>query len=169
MKNNTNRFIELLILGLAVLVPLFTTGCDRNDLLKLYGSSRDTFMQTNTPQRQESFARHSAELLRQGRYDEVVHTLQPGVVGAKTHESLIAMHDILAEREPASIKVIDAQKSHDGDAEITDIVLDYEFPSVAKPTSGNTDLMPARWVFVTFEIRSRNAAPDGDLFRDRCY
>ena len=158
MKNNPNRFI-LFILGLAILVSLFTTGCDRNDLLKLYGYSRDTFMQTNAAQRQESLARRTAELLRQGRYDEVVHTLQPGIVDAKTHQSLIAMHDILAEREPASIKVIDAQKFQDGDAEITDIVLDYEFPSVSKATSGSTDVTPARWVFVTFKIRSRNAEP----------
>ncbi len=158
MKNNPNRLIKLLISGLAVLGSLFTTGCDRNDLLKLYGYSRDTFTQTNAAQRQESLARSTAELLRQGRYDEVVHTLQPRIVDAKTHQSLIAMHDILIDGVPGSIKIIDAQRFHDGDADISDIVLDYEFPSGAKATS-STDIRPARWVFVTFEIRSRNAEP----------
>ena len=165
MKSNPGRFIELLTLCLAVLVPLFTTGCDRNDLLKLYGYSRDTFMQTNAAQREESLARHTAELLRQGQYDKVVHSLQPDVVGAQTHQALIAIHDILAEREPASIKVVSAQKSHDGDTDITEIVLDYELPAVAKATSRSNDLVPAKWVFVTFEIRTRNAAELGLIDR----
>lgn len=160
MEKNPIRLVEFLTLCLAALVSLFATGCDRNDLFRLYGSSRDSFMQAKTPRRQECFAKHTAELLRQGRYDEVVLTLQPGVVGADTHQSLVAMHDIFAEGEPASIKVIDAQKFHDGDAEITEIMLDYEFPSAANETSGSTGRIPARWVFVTFEIRSSNAASD---------
>jgi hypothetical protein len=160
MKNNPIRFIECLTRCLAALALLLATGCDRDDILKLSGSSRESFMQEKTPQRQESLARHCAELLRQGRYDDVVHMLQPSVVEAKTRRSLIAMHDILTEREPVSVKVIDAQKFDDGDADITDIVLDYEFPSVAKPTSGSTDPMRARWVFLTVGIRSANGAPD---------
>lgn len=160
MKSNSIRFIELLTLCLAVLAPLFATGCDRDDLLKLYGSSRESFMQTSTPQRQESLARHMAELLRQGRYNDIVHSLQPDLVGPKTHQSLISMHDMLTDREPVSIKVIDAQKSYEGNAEITDIVLEYEVPSVANAASGSADRMPARWVFVTVGIRSTNAAPD---------
>lgn len=139
---------------------LLTTGCDRNDILKFYGYNRISFMQTNTPQRQESLARHCAELLRQGRYDDVVHTLRPDVVGAETHQSLVAIHDILAEREPVSIKVIDAQQFRDGDAQITNIVLDYEFPPVPKATIHGTVLLPARWVFATFTVRSTNAEPD---------
>jgi hypothetical protein len=81
-------------------------------------------------------------------------------VGAETHQSLIAIHDILAVNKPASIKVIDAQQFRDGDAQITDIVLDYEYPPVPKATIRGTVLLPARWVFATFTIRSKSAVPD---------
>ena len=112
-------------------------------------------MRSNTPLRQESIAWHCADLLREGRYSDVIQLLQPGVVGAETRQSLTAIHDILTEREPVSVKVIDAQKFRgEGDVEITNIVLDYEFPSTVKKTSGDTELRPAKWVFVTFSIRS---------------
>ncbi len=160
MKKNPTRFIELLTPWLAVLVLLSATSCDRNDLLKLSGRSRDTFMQTNAAQRQEILARNSAEALRQGRYDEVVISLKPDIVGAQTRQSLIAMHDLLTGQEPASIKVIGARKFQEGDAEITEIVLDYEFQSMAKAASGSIVPMPARWVFLTFGVRSSESAPD---------
>jgi len=112
-------------------------------------------MRSNTPQRQESIAWHCADLLREGRYSDVIQLLQPGVVGAETRQSLTAIHEILTEREPVSVKVIDAQKSRgDGDVEITNIVLDYEFPPTMKKINSDTELLPAKWVFVTFSIRS---------------
>lgn len=67
-------------------------------------------------------------------------------------KSLTAIHDLLTEREPRSVKVIDAQKFRG--VETTNIVLDYEFPSIEKKTSSGTELHPAKWVFVTFSIRS---------------
>jgi hypothetical protein len=112
-------------------------------------------MRSNTPPRQESIAWHCADLLREGQYSDVIQLLQPGVVGAETRHSLTAIHDILTEREPVSVKVIDAQKSRgEGDVEITNIVLDYEFPPTVKKTNSDTELLPAKWVFVTFSIRS---------------
>jgi len=112
-------------------------------------------MRSNTPVRQESIAWHCADLLREGRYSDVIQLLQPGVVGAETRQSLTAIHDTLTEREPVSVKVIDAQKFRgEGDVETTNIVLDYEFPSTVKKTSSDTELLPAKWVFVTFSIRS---------------
>ena len=112
-------------------------------------------MRSNTPLRQEGIAWRCADLLREGRYSDVIQLLQPGVVGAETRQSLTAIHDILTEREPVSVKVIDAQKFRgEGDVEITNIVLDYEFPSTVKKASTDTELLPAKWVFVTFSIRS---------------
>ena len=55
-------------------------------------------MRSNTPLRQESIAWHCADLLREGRYSDVIQLLQPGVVGAETRQSLTAIHDILTER-----------------------------------------------------------------------
>ncbi len=110
-------------------------------------------MRSNTPQPQESIAWHCADLLKEGRYSDVIQLLQPGVVGVETHPSLTAIHDIVTEREPVSVKVIDAQKFRgEGDVEITNIVLDYEFPPTVKQTSSGTELLPAKWVFVTFSI-----------------
>jgi hypothetical protein len=152
--------IRFLTLSLAALALLLTTGCDRDDLLKRSGYDRVSLMESKTPPRQEALARQCAELLRRGRYDEVIHTLRPDLVGAETHQSFIAIHDILAVGEPVSIKVIDAQQYPDGDAQITNIVLDYEFPPFSKATIRGTVLLPARWVFATFTIRSTNAAPD---------
>lgn len=98
---------------------------------------------------------HCADLLKEGRYSEVIQLLRPSVVGADTHQSLTAIHDILTERQPVSVKLIDAQKFRgEGNVEITNIVLDYEFPPTVKTTSSGTELLPARWVFVTFSIRS---------------
>ena len=60
MKNNPIRLIELLTLCLAVVVSLLTTGCDRDEILKLNGSSRESFMQEKTPQRQEGSSRFAS-------------------------------------------------------------------------------------------------------------
>jgi hypothetical protein len=145
-------FLTLCLTGLAILL---TTYGDRDHVLKLAGNNRTSLMRSNTPQRQESIAWHCADLLREGRYSDVIQLLQPGVVGAETRQSLTAIHHILTEREPVSVKVIDAQKFRgEGDVEITNIVLDYEFPSTVKKTSSDTELLPAKWVFVTFSIRS---------------
>jgi hypothetical protein len=144
-------FLTLCLTGLAILL---TTCCDRDDLLKLAGNNRAGLMRGNTPLRQESIAWHCSDLLREGRYSDVIQLLQPGVVGAETRQSLTAIHDILTEREPVSVKVIDAQKFRREGVEITNIVLDYEFPSAVKKTSSDTELLPAKWVFVTFSIRS---------------
>lgn len=112
-------------------------------------------MRSNTPLREGSIAWHCADLLREGRYSEVIQLLQPGVAEAEARQSLTAIHDILTEREPVSIKVIDAQKFRgEGAVEITNIVLDYEFSSTVKKTGSDTELLPAKWVFVTFSIRS---------------
>lgn len=106
-------------------------------------------------QRQERIAWHCADLLREGRYNDVIRLLQPGVVGPETLQSLTAIHDIVTEREPVSVKVIDAQKfRQERNVEITNIVLDYEFAPTVNKTSSGTVLLPAKWVFVTFSIRS---------------
>lgn len=160
MKKTPIRPIEFLILYLPVLLLLLIAGCDRNDLLGLHGSSRDDWMRENTPERQASLARNAAESLRRGRYDEVIRMLQPSVVGATTQKSLIEIHDTFAEREPMSIKVIDAQKAHDADAEIAEIVLDYELPAMTRTRSGSNAVAAAKWVFVKFTIRSKNPALD---------
>lgn len=119
-------------------------------------------MRSNTPPRQESIAWHCADLLREGRYSDVSQLLQADLVAAETRQSLTAIHDVLTEREPASIKVIDAQKfPGEGDVETTNIVLDYEFPSTGKKTSGGTGFLPAKWVFVTFSIRSNDDSITG--------
>jgi hypothetical protein len=131
------------------------TCCNREDLLKLGGYDRASLMRRNTPQPQESIAWHCADLLREGRYSDVMQLLQPGVVGAETRQSLYSIHDMVTERQPVSVKVIDAQKVRgEGDGEITNIVLDYEFPPTVNKTSSGTELLPAKWVFVTFSIRS---------------
>jgi len=112
-------------------------------------------MRRNTPPRQESIAWHCADLLRDGRYSDVIQLLQPGVVRAETRKSLAAIHDLLTQREPRSVKVIDAQKFRgQGGEEFTNIVLDYEFPSIENKTSSGTELLPAKWVFVTFSMRN---------------
>lgn len=111
-------------------------------------------MQIKTPAREESIARRCAELLRQGRYDEISSISDPVIVRAESRQRLIAIHDTLAQGEPASIKVIDAEKFRDGDAISTNIVLDYEFPPIEKTTGNDTEPLPPKWVFLTFSIRS---------------
>ncbi|HEX8924943.1 MAG TPA: hypothetical protein VF786_04085, partial [Terriglobales bacterium] len=118
-------------------------------------------MNRNTPQHEESVARRCVELLREGRIDAVQVMLQPGIVTVESsNQNLTAIHNVLAERQPATIKTIDAQKFRDGNAEITNIVFEYEFPPAAKATSGSTELLPAKWIFVTVSIRSTDTEPD---------
>jgi hypothetical protein len=150
-----NRFALIRILagcsgGIALVLLM---GCDRNDLGRLGGYSRVSLMQKYTPEREASIARHAAELLRQGRYDDIIQMLPPPVVTGDTRQSLTAIHDLLAQGEPTSIKVIDVQKFRRGDAAVTNIVLDYEFPPSAKAADGGgAELSAARWVFLTFSI-----------------
>jgi len=151
----------LILLFAAAVALLLATGCDRNDLLKFAGYDRVSLMRRNTPQREEGVARHCAELLREGRYDDVIEMLQPDLATAESsRQTLTAIHDILAERSPVSLKVIDAQTFRDGDARITNIVLEYEFPPAPKATGGSTEFLPAEWAFVMFSIRGADNAPD---------
>ena len=98
MRKHPVRLFAFLTLCLTGLAILLTTCCDRDDLLKLAGNNRAGLMRSNTPLRQESIAWHCADLLREGRYSDVIQLLQPGVVGAETRQSLTAIHDILTER-----------------------------------------------------------------------
>ena len=143
-------------LGLCVgaVFVLFLTGCDRNDLLRVSGYDRISLQRRNTPQVPERIAISCAESLRKGKLDEVAGQLEPGAVDAGLHDRLVEMMRAFPDREPASVKTVDATKYGEGDAAVTTIVLEYEYARVTTPTGGTAAVIPGSWVFVQSTIRT---------------
>jgi hypothetical protein len=131
-----------------VLLVFFLVGCDRNDLLKLAGHDRASLMRKMTPPYEEGLAMLCVDLLREGKYEEITERLDPSIVNAGTHDKLVAVAKLFPDQEPVSAKTIDASVSHEGDAIITSVTSEYEFAPEVKSTSGSTELLPRRWLFV---------------------
>jgi len=141
-------------LGIAALFALLSTGCDRNDLFKLSGHDRVSLQRISTPQSEESLAISCAESIRQGKYEEVARQFDPGVVNAELNDRLVAITKAFPDREPVSVKTIDATKSGQGDAAITTIALEYEYAPAFKTTGQTAEVIPGGWVFVQSSIQT---------------
>lgn len=139
-----------------MLLPL--VGCNRESYFKLYGYTRDDLLYGTTPREDETFAIHSVNLLRQGRFDQVENQLDPSIRNVQTRDGLTRMHDMFPSAEPASIKAVEAGTVRGRSGSTTHITLEYEFAPQVVPTSGRTEMEPRSWLLAQVVILRSDGA-----------
>lgn len=106
-------------LGLIVAVCcLAFTGCSQAALMKHF-----------TPPEDEAIARKHIDLLQQGKFDEIMHDLDPSLVDSNIRNTLGQMAAMLPAESPKSAKVVGAHVFRGSESSRTNITLEYEFPS----------------------------------------
>ncbi len=123
--------------------------------MKLFGYNRASLLKEFTPQDDEALARHSLNLLRQGRFDQVKDSLDPNIRNGETDDALTAMNSVFPPGEPTSVKTVDSRFIRSKDGSTSSITLEYEFVPQALPTSGNTELRPRAWLLAQVVVQTR--------------
>lgn len=95
----------------------FVGGCDQATLMKKW-----------IPPESEQSARSYVDLLRQGKFDQIAHDLDPSVTDAVPN-SFAKMAAMLPAEAPQSVKVVGAHTFRGREYSTTSITLEYEFPS----------------------------------------
>src|SRR6266853_3490126 len=108
------RFSHLASIALCA----FLVGCDQAALMKKF-----------TPPEDESVARAYVELLRQGRFDQIEHDLDPSLIGSNIGETFSKMAAFFPADTPESVKVVGAHLFRTQESTKVDITLEYQFPS----------------------------------------
>jgi hypothetical protein len=105
------RFSRLASIALCA----FLVGCDQATLMKKF-----------TPQEDESVARGYVELLRQGKFDQIEHDLDPSLADSNVRDTFSKMAAFFPADTPESVG---AHMSHVQESSRADITFEYQFPS----------------------------------------
>lgn len=97
--------------------------------LAFAGCSQAALMKRFAPPEDEANARKYVDLLRQGKFDEIVHDSDSSLVDSNIQDTLARMAAIIPAEDPKSIKVVGAHVFHGSEFSRTNITLEYEFPS----------------------------------------
>ena len=108
------RFSHLASIALCA----FLVGCDQATLMKKF-----------TPQEDESVARKYVDLLRQGKFDQIEHDLDPSLVDSKVRDTFSKMAAFFPADTPESVKVVGAHISHAQESSGANITFEYQFPN----------------------------------------
>jgi len=109
-------------------------------------------MKKFTPQADEAVARNYAELLRQGKFDQIERDLDPSVVAPNQLDTFSKMSGYSPSGTPDSVKVVGAHTSHVQEASRSSITLEYQFASkwllveVVTQKKGNLSTVVGLWV-----------------------
>jgi hypothetical protein len=95
----------------------------------LIGCDQATLMKKFTPQADEAIARRYAELLQQGKFDQIEHDFDPSLVDSGLPDTLSKMAAFFPTDTPDSVKVVGAHTSHAQESSRSDITLEYQFPA----------------------------------------
>src|ERR1700678_276058 len=102
---------------LAIALCAFLLGCDQASLMKRY-----------TPPEDETVARQYAELLRQGKFEEIRRNAAPSLVDSNFPALMAHMSALFPIQDPKSVKVVGTHISRVHENDAADITLEYEFP-----------------------------------------
>jgi hypothetical protein len=122
------RFIYLV----AIAFCGFLVGCDQAALMKKF-----------TPPEEEAIAKGYVELLQQGKFDQIEHDLDSGLMDSNVRDTLSKMAALFPAENPESVKVVGAHVYRNQQSSKVDITFEYQFPSkwllvnVATQTNGN--------------------------------
>jgi hypothetical protein len=97
---------------------LLLAGCSEEAVLKRWIQPAD-----------EAIARECVESLRQGKFDEVKHQLDPEIADSHIDETLSKMAALFPSQDPESLKVVGVNFRRGKGNSATNIKLEYEFPS----------------------------------------
>lgn len=95
----------------------------------LAGCSQAALMKHFTPPEDEAIARQYFDQLRQRKFDQIEHDLDPSLVDSSITSTLAQMAAMLPAESPKSAKVVGAHVFHGPEFSRTNITLEYEFPS----------------------------------------
>ena len=102
----------------AIAICAFLGGCDQATIMKKW-----------TPPEAESLAKSYVDLLRQGKYDQIEHDLDPSVPESDIRDTFAKMGTLFPTENPESVKVVGAHIFHGQGYSTTSITLEYQFPS----------------------------------------
>jgi hypothetical protein len=97
--------------------------------VSLVGCDQAALMKKFTPPQDESIARGYVELLRQGKFDQIGHDLDPSIVDSNVRDTFAQMAAFFPNETPESIKVVGAHIFYGQESSTMDITLEYQFRS----------------------------------------
>jgi hypothetical protein len=130
-RNTTSYFVVPVLCLLSFTLCFSLTGCDRAALMKKI-----------TPEKDESFAREYADLLRQQRFEQIEQVLDPSISDSNIKGTLARMAGMFPTEEPKSVKVVDLRFLHSPDSSTHSLTFEYEF----------TD----KWLLVNMSIQRKD-------------
>jgi hypothetical protein len=86
------------------------------------------FMKRVTPPEDESIVENYVDLLRQGKYDQILRNLDPGVRDPDDRKRFDEMASYFPNGTPESIKVVGFRMPSGQQYPTTDVTLEYQFP-----------------------------------------
>jgi hypothetical protein len=93
------------------------------------GCNEASLMKKFTPPEDESIDRGYIDLLRQGKFDQIEHDLDPSLVDSNIRITLTNMAAIFPAEIPESVKVVGAVTSRGPQSSTVNITFEYQFPS----------------------------------------
>jgi hypothetical protein len=131
-------------LGLAAVVTftLLLVACDQAALIKRW-----------TPPEDESRARNYVDSLRHKRFDEVTRDLDPSFSDPTARDALVQMASLFPPEDPKSVKVVGISSASNGTYSITNIRLEYQFPSTWLLADISTKNTPDGFTLIGFRVQ----------------
>lgn len=95
--------------------------------LLLGGCNEAALMKRWTPPEAEAVAREYVDLLRQGKFDQIEHDLDPSLVDSSVQDTLATMAAYFPDENPTSVKVVGVNVNRSAESSTTNIMLEYQF------------------------------------------